>query len=381
MRCLTYKILIMTIRLLCFFCLVTVFHLWNFNGPDEIIIEGNVKGLPNGMIYLTDAYYWQDKIADSTVSKNGIFRFHIAPQKQFESYEVSIVFRNKKSQKEKIVFSVIPHLGLDGKKYGGSSAFMLEKGLTKIKGDLHGFSMYSMKTMFLSDVELTGGKQNLAYFNTNEFVNLTHDTSAKTLLRNESLIKRYPFSYFIFHEIYKNREQYTNQQLKAMIGWFDKDVQKSPTALKFDSFIRQIKTNNTSFYLTKARFFTVDGRNDILVKGNPPLTLLVFWASWCGPCRTEIPYLKSLYKEYGQKINIISISIDEDRQKWLQAVKQERMPWRQLWVGNDREPVQNAFRFSVIPTAILINRSNTEVKRTSGFNETEIEGYKKIIAP
>lgn len=371
----------MTFRLLSIFCLVTVFHLWRFNSPDEIIIEGNVKGLPNGMIYLTDAYYWQDKIADSTISKNGIFRFRIAPQKQFEPYEVAIVFNNKKGQKEKIVFNGTPHLGLDGKKYGGSSAFMLEKGLTKIKGDLHGFSMYSIKTMFLADVELTGGKQNLAYFNTNELINLAHDTTAKTLFRNERLIKRYPFSYFILHEIYKNKQQYNNQQLKAMVGWFDQDVQKSPTALKFDSFIRQRKTNNTSFYLTKARFFTTDGKNDILVKGNPSLTLLVFWASWCGPCRAEIPYLKSLQKEYGQKIDIISISIDEDRQKWLQAVKQEQMPWRQLWVGNDRESIQNAFRFSAIPTAILLNRSNAEIKRTSGFNEAQIEGYKKIIAP
>lgn len=349
---------------------------------DEVKIEGNVKGIPNGIIYLTDAYDWKAKIIDSTSSKNGIFSFHISPKKGFESHEVSIVFNNKKGQKEKLVFNGIPHLGLDGREYGGGSAFMLEKGLTTIKGDLHGFSLYSLKTMFLGDIELKGGKQSLAYFNTNEFISIQHDTTAKTQFRNKKLIMKYPYSYFLINEIYKNKEQYTNQQLKTMMLLFDQDIQNSRPASKVYSFIDRRGTDNAAIYLTKKHFFSVDKKEEVIVKGRPSINLLVFWASWCGPCRAEIPYIKSLYKKFGQKINITSISIDEKHEKWVQALAQEQMPWRQLWIGDNAEYgelVAAAFKFSAIPAVILMSESNSELKRSYGFSVSEIQAYDKII--
>jgi thiol-disulfide isomerase/thioredoxin len=64
-----------------------------------------------------------------------------------------------------------------------------------------------------------------------------------------------------------------------------------------------------------------------IVKGNK-YTLLQFWASWCGPCRKEIPLLKQLYAKYKSKgFEIVSFSMDDNKYNWEKASEVEKMNW------------------------------------------------------
>lgn len=61
------------------------------------------------------------------------------------------------------------------------------------------------------------------------------------------------------------------------------------------------------------------------------VTLIDFWASWCGPCRAEMPNVVSLYETYKDKgFGIIGISLDEDADSWKNAVQAMNMNWLQL---------------------------------------------------
>ncbi|HBK71710.1 MAG TPA: hypothetical protein DDZ39_08680 [Flavobacteriaceae bacterium] len=81
------------------------------------------------------------------------------------------------------------------------------------------------------------------------------------------------------------------------------------------------------------------------------------WATWCPPCRAEIPYLKDIEEEYyNENIAFVSISIDEDKahEAWKNMIADKKMGGIQLFAGGDTEFVQG-YRINSIPRFILID--------------------------
>ncbi len=72
----------------------------------------------------------------------------------------------------------------------------------------------------------------------------------------------------------------------------------------------------------------VDGKNVSLKSLQGKLVLLDFWASWCGPCRKENPNVVKLYNEFKDKgFTIYSFSLDQDKNKWIQAIEADGLIW------------------------------------------------------
>jgi thiol-disulfide isomerase/thioredoxin len=123
--------------------------------------------------------------------------------------------------------------------------------------------------------------------------------------------------------------------------------------------------------------FTLKDMNGVDVKlasfkGKP--IVMNFWATWCGPCRAEIPSLVELQSQYntgGTEVVILGVSVDDPVEKLKPYASQMKMNYPVL-VGNGREDVQDAFGpLWGIPVTVFIGRDGKIAKKHSGIASKE----------
>ncbi|MRG48804.1 redoxin domain-containing protein [Chitinophaga sp. SYP-B3965] len=114
--------------------------------------------------------------------------------------------------------------------------------------------------------------------------------------------------------------------------------------------------------------------NDVVSKGK--VTLVDFWASWCAPCRAENPNVVKAFNSFHPKgFEIISVSLDDNAQRWKDAIVKDGMPWYHVsGLKKWQEPVAVFFGISAVPDNFLLDAKGRVVAR--GLKGEAL--YKKI---
>lgn len=99
--------------------------------------------------------------------------------------------------------------------------------------------------------------------------------------------------------------------------------------------------------------------------GEGKYVLLDFWASWCPPCRAEIPNLVTAYKEFHSKgFEIYAVSLDKNRKAWLDGIKMFKMDWPQVGTLKFWESAAaETYGVRSIPSNVLIGPDGTILAR------------------
>ncbi len=96
---------------------------------------------------------------------------------------------------------------------------------------------------------------------------------------------------------------------------------------------------------------------------NNQYVLVEFWASWCGPCRAEIPHMKEAYEKYRNNgFEIVSVSLDEEYEDWQEASDEEEIPWIDAGdqMGFDSEAAM-LYGVGAIPANFLVKGVDGEI--------------------
>lgn len=105
---------------------------------------------------------------------------------------------------------------------------------------------------------------------------------------------------------------------------------------------------------------TPDGGQVSLYSVKGKLKIIDFWASWCGPCRMENPNMVKLYDDFKDKgLAVISVSLDERKAAWTQAIQKDGMPWVHVSdLKGWKSEVVKLYNVDSVPCILVLDENN-----------------------
>lgn len=162
-----------------------------------------------------------------------------------------------------------------------------------------------------------------------------------------------------FDALLKEAQQSTNPEIVKVAGMMLNEFFRNPIGKEFPKFPEGMKTT--------------DGKDLSLERFKGKVLLVDFWATWCPPCRAEVPNIVKAYKEYNPKgFEIVGISFDESREKFDEYLKENAMPWPQYFDGKGwQNEVGPTYGIQSIPAMYLLDKDGKVV--TSDLRGEKLE--------
>ncbi|MDG5491281.1 TlpA disulfide reductase family protein [Psychroserpens sp. SPM9] len=209
-----------------------------------------------------------------------------------------------------------------------------------------------------------------------EYTKLTNEVKAQP----EAFVKSHNnslYSLVILDNMLNNKEADINN-IASLYDNLDANLKSTKFGTAVNVKLQGIKATRERMSATEigktAPDFTAptpDGKSLNLKSVLGKVTIVDFWAAWCGPCRRENPNVVKVYNKYHDKgLEIVGVSLDgNSRQKdpkaaWLQAIEKDKLTWHQVSNLNYfNDPVARAYNIRSIPATFILDENGTIIAK------------------
>ena len=177
----------------------------------------------------------------------------------------------------------------------------------------------------------------------------------------DEYIKAHPNSFVTHYILDGVKQDYPLDQLKDLMAGF---TTESIYREHLNEYVAKQERLEVGQPFIDFTLMTKDGTELVLSEFIPQnkLTLVDFWASWCGPCRKENPVVKSAYEQFHELgFDVVGVSVDQDEAAWLKAVEDDQLPWTQ--VRDAENKVSEDYLIYYIPSNFLFDQEGTMVAK------------------
>lgn len=177
----------------------------------------------------------------------------------------------------------------------------------------------------------------------------------------DEYIKSHSDNFLAHYLLDESKQDYPLDELKEMVAGF---TTESVYTKDLNDYIAKQERLEVGQPFIDFTLKTKEGEEVTLSEriGQNKLTLIDFWASWCGPCRHENPVVKAAYEQFhALGFDVIGISVDRDEAAWLGAVEEDQLPWTQ--VRDSENTASEAYLIYYIPSNFLFDQNGTMVAK------------------
>ncbi|WP_168796429.1 TlpA disulfide reductase family protein [Flagellimonas onchidii] len=187
----------------------------------------------------------------------------------------------------------------------------------------------------------------------------------KIKIERLSFLQSHPESYLNPFWLHFYSRGLSMDTLKSLYEKLNPRIKNGLYGIRLRERMELIKKATIGFKAPNFKVEDTYGNRVSLEKFKGKYVLLDFWASWCAPCLENHPILKKLYNQYNKKgLEILGVSIDSDKEVWLQTIQKEGSDtWHHINSWDNEKPINELYNIKPIPAYVLIDKRGSIVGR------------------
>ncbi len=198
---------------------------------------------------------------------------------------------------------------------------------------------------------------------------------------NLKFVEQHPDSYVAFDVVAANSVVIDHPDgFQAMLNALSPRFKKSPDFEKMSKAVVLVKKFAIGQPIMEFTQNDENGKPISLASLKGKYVLVDFWASWCGPCRAEYPYIHKAYDQFKDKnFEVIGISLDNKKELWVNSIKDNHFDWVEVCDLKGRQnDVAVAYGITAIPQSFLVDPNGIIIAKNLRGDDL-IEKLKEVI--